>query len=108
MTSKAYFDEIKRKIKRYRIENSLTQKEIASMTGLSIRSVQRFENGEDISLENFLKILIALNLVDVVNSAIPDLDNRPSAYIDRIKRKEKKRARKPKESQIEFKWGDEK
>lgn len=108
MTSKAYLTDIQKKIRQYRIESSITQKELASITGLSLRSIQRFEGGGDISLENFLKILIALNLDEQVTGSIPDTDNRPSVYLERIKGKTKHRVRKmDKPANAEFKWGDE-
>ena len=108
MNSKAHLLEIARKITRYRIESSMTQKDLSAQTGLSVRSIQRFESGNDISLENFLKILVALNLADSLGDFIPDLEKRPSAYLDREKKTEKKRAHKTKKKpSLEFKWGDE-
>ena len=109
MTVKFQLHELQRKIKSYRIEKSITQKEMTSLTGLSVRSIQRFENGYDISLENFLKILQALELSDMLGESIPDVDNRPSAYVDKQLNRTKKRAHKTTNaSKIEFKWGDEK
>ncbi len=62
MTVKSQLQEVQRKTKRYRIGREITQKELAILTGLSLRSIQRFENGSDIALENFLKILDVLEL----------------------------------------------
>lgn len=108
MTVRSQLQELQRKTKRYRIEKGITQKEIAAMTGLSLRSVQRFENGNDISLVNYLKILDALELADMVVGAIPDMDNRPAALVDKYLNKTKQRAHKARNNnQIEFKWGDE-
>ena len=108
MTVKSQLQEVQRKTKRYRIEKEITQKEMATRTGLSLRSIQRFESGSDISLENYLKILDALELSELVVGAIPDMDKRPSAYVDKYLNKTKKRARKTHgNSQIEFRWGDE-
>ena len=108
MTAKAQLQELQRKTKRYRIEKEITQKELSALTGLSLRSIQRFENGSDISLENYLKILDALELSDMMVGSIPDMDKRPSAYVNNYLNKTKKRARKTRgSSQIEFKWGDE-
>lgn len=108
MLTKSQLQEIQRKIKRYRIESYITQKDLASMTGLSLRSIQRFENGNDISLENFLRIADALGVSQLVVDSIPDMDNRPSAYLDEYRNKTKKRAHKKNDnSGLEFKWGDE-
>ncbi|WP_022768279.1 helix-turn-helix domain-containing protein [Butyrivibrio sp. NC2007] len=110
MTSKAYLLEISRRMKRLRIESSITQKELSSITGLSLRSIQRFENGEDISLDNFLKLSVAFELAESVLNAIPDMDNRPSILLEKHRGKIKQRAHKKTTTagtKNTFKWGDE-
>ncbi len=109
MNSKAYADEMRRKIKRQRIEMSITQAELAEKTGLSLSFIKKFENGNDISMENLFKILITLNLADLVNNAIPDYDKSPLAYIEKQKEKTKQRAHKKTGANKNrvFKWGDE-
>ncbi|SFB69404.1 Helix-turn-helix [Butyrivibrio sp. YAB3001] len=108
MTSKAYIDEIRRKVRRYRIELSITQTDMAEMTGLSLSFIKKFENGNSISAENLFKILIVLDLADMVNNSIPDLEKSPSAYIESQKNKTKQRAhKKSADRKTNFKWGDE-
>ncbi|MBO6240210.1 MAG: helix-turn-helix transcriptional regulator [Butyrivibrio sp.] len=112
MTSKAYLQDISKRMKRLRVESSITQKELASITGLSLRSIQRFENGEDISLENFLKLSIAFELAESILSVIPDMDNRPSILLEKLRGKTKQRAHKmdhkaSNSTKKAFKWGDE-
>ena len=51
-----YVDELRRKIKRYRIESGISQQKLSELTGVSVRSLQRFEKGSDISFENLMKI----------------------------------------------------
>ena len=100
-------DELRRLVKEYRINYPMTQAEMAEKTGISSRSITRFENGGDISLSAFLKILDALDLSNNVSLLIPDQSKRPSYYLA----KEKKRQRATKKSNIvnkDFKWGDEK
>lgn len=110
-SSAFYFGELVRKIRRYRIEIGITQKDLSSIAGISVRSIQRFEKGEDISLENFIRILIALGLSDMVNASVPDMDERPSAYLNKSKNQTRQRVRKNRsenvKDSVEFKWGDE-
>ncbi len=90
---------------------------LAYKTGVSFTNMQfsiykqasRLTNWHlGLQLSNFLKILDVLELSESVVGAIPDMDNRPSAYIDKYLNKTKKRARNTHaNSQIEFKWGDE-
>ena len=99
--------EISKRIKEYRINISMTQKELADKSGVSIRSISRFENGEDISLSSFLKILKALNLDDRLDMVVPDQSKRPSYYLESEK-KRKRASGKKKNNEKTFVWGDEK
>ena len=64
--------EISDRLKQYRINYPMTQRELADKTGISVRSISRFENGEDISLSEFLKILRALELDNRIDVLVPD------------------------------------
>ena len=99
--------EMSKRIKEYRISISMTQKELADKSGVSIRSISRFENGEDISLSLFIKILKALDLDDRLDMVVPDQSKRPSYYLESEK-KRKRASRKKKDTGKVFVWGDEK
>ncbi len=99
--------EMSGRIKEYRISISMTQKELADKSGVSIRSISRFENGEDISLSSFYKILKALNLDDRLDMLVPDQSKRPSYYLN-SERKRKRASGKKKNAERAFVWGDEK
>ena len=49
------YEEVVIRFKAYRISYPLTQKELSDKSGVSLRSITRFESGEDISLVNFMK-----------------------------------------------------
>jgi transcriptional regulator with XRE-family HTH domain len=100
--------DIRENFKAYRIDYPLTQKELAEKSGISERSITRFENGGDINLSNFMKLLDALDLSDNLGLLIPDQSRRPSYYLEtEPKRKRASAKRKPKRKN-NFKWGDEK
>ncbi len=100
--------ELARRAKEYRISSEMTQKELADKAMVSPKTVARFENGEDISLERFIRILYALGLSTKLEVLLPDPGKRPSAYLP--ERKGRKRVR-HKESKADvstvWKWGDE-
>ena len=87
----------------------MTQQELAEKAGVSLRSIQYFEQGSDIRMENLVKILIALHLTDNLTLLVPDMDDRPSAYLKQAQGKTRQRAshkkRQPKAGG--FRWGDE-
>lgn len=98
-------DEIKTRFKEYRVASSVTQKELSDKSGVSVRSISRFENGEDISLEAFIKLMETMGLGEKLKLLIPDQRKRPSYYLQNEKRR--KRATKKKQEK-HFVWGDEK
>ncbi len=102
------FDNIRRNFKDYRINYPMTQRELSEKSGISERTITRFENGGDISLSNFLKLLESLGLTGNCKLLIPDQTVRPSFYLNQTpqrKRAVSKSKRKPTRA---FKWGDEK
>ena len=95
------------RLKQYRIHYPLTQSDLAEKSGVSVRSISRFENGEDISLSNFLKLLRALDL-DRLIDMIPDQSKRPSYYLEKETKRRRASATRDKNGSAPFVWGDEK
>ena len=54
--------ELVEKIKQQRKRLKISQIQLASKSGVSLGSIKRFESKYEISLNSFIKILIALNL----------------------------------------------
>ena len=54
--------ELVKKIKQHRKKLKISQAQLASKSGVSLGSIKRFESKYEISLNSFIKILIALNL----------------------------------------------
>lgn len=100
--------EISARIKRYRIDYPMTQQELAEKTNISLRSISRFESGEDIQFSNLIKILYALDLGQNIELLVPDNRERPSYHLTEEKvRQRASRNRKKPENEGNWKWGDE-
>lgn len=54
--------ELIEKIKQHRKKLKISQAQLAIKSGVSLGSIKRFESKYEISLNSFIKILIALNL----------------------------------------------
>ncbi len=54
--------ELVEKIKQRRKKLKISQAQLATKSGVSLGSIKRFESKYEISLNSFIKILIALNL----------------------------------------------
>lgn len=94
---------INEKIKYYRIYSGMTQEELSNKTGISLLSIKKFENGKDIKLSNFIKIINALDLSSKLELLVPNILDRPSIDPKKIRKKAYKKKR-----NNNFKWGDEK
>ena len=94
------------RIKQYRVNAGISQRDLENESGVSVRSISRLEQGSSIQLESLIKILSALNLENNIDLLIPDQTKRPSYYLkDNVKPKQ--RVRKKEKSNGTFKWGDE-
>ncbi len=100
-----YQKRIGERIKQYRVNAGISQKDLEDESGVSVRSISRLEQGASIQLENLIKILSALNLEGNIDLLIPDQTKRPSFYLK--ENKPKQRVRKKEENNGSFKWGDE-
>ncbi|MBN2653131.1 MAG: helix-turn-helix domain-containing protein [Spirochaetales bacterium] len=108
-TSQQIESHLARQIEEIRISRNITQQQLADEAGISLRTLGRLAKGEGVSLDTFLRIIIALNLQDNLKTMLPDPSIRPMERISN-KGKERKRAR-PKEYFVmekEWSWGDEK
>ena len=97
--------EISKRFKQYRIAYPITQADLADKSMVSISTIKRFENGEDISLSKLLKLMEALDIHENFEILIPDQTIRPSFYIQSSKPRQ--RARKKAVKRTQWKWGDE-
>ncbi len=96
------------RIKDTRIGMFLTQKELADRAGISQRTVERIENGENVKIENILNIMRAMQFLQNLEILIPEQEMRPTELHD----KGKKRVRVTSKRAVarvdyEWKWGDE-
>jgi transcriptional regulator with XRE-family HTH domain len=110
LSSHLVLNEIGSRLKTYRINSSLTQDELALKAGISRRSIQNVERGEDVKFGTIIKVLMALQLDSNLDILVPDTTKRPSYYLNmKSETHYPHRVRKKKENEQKntFKWGDE-
>ncbi|MCR4775182.1 MAG: helix-turn-helix domain-containing protein, partial [Saccharofermentans sp.] len=96
------------RLKQFRINYPLTQSELAEKSGVSVRSISRFENGEDISMSKFICILRALDLSERLIEIIPDQSKRPSYYLEQENKRIRASGNRGNSSKSPFVWGEDK
>lgn len=97
--------ELANRFRQYRIAFPMTQRELAEASMVSLRSISRFENGEEITLSSLIRIMQALGIGENMEALVPDPALRPSYYLEQAP--QRKRAGRTKENRTDWKWGDE-
>jgi len=96
-----------KRIESIRLSRNMTQTQLAQEAGVSLRTIGRLEKGQGVSVDTFVRVLIALGIQQNLEALLPDPAVRP---IERIGRTggERKRARPApsKTADITWSWGD--
>ncbi len=96
-----------KKLEAIRLMKNISQAKLAEKAGVSRRTISRMENGHGISLDTFIRVMMALNLSDHLSALLPSSEIRP---VERIKRKsERKNASSPrtkKDTDKKWEWGN--
>ena len=71
MNTEQALHEIGERIKRYRLNCNLTQKEVAERVGIGLASVARLEDGKGSTLANLIRVLTALDVLESLDSFLP-------------------------------------
>lgn len=76
-----------RDIKKMRLERHWSQDQLAEMSGLSIRTIQRIENGENAGLESLksLAAVFEINIADSDKKEEIDQIRSEEAYVQKVK-----------------------
>lgn len=92
-TTKEIIQRIGVSIKQHRLEQNITQQQLADRCGVSISSVKSLESGKGSTLETFLQVTRALNKDGWVSYLEPVLRLSPLEYADMVLKGRKKHQR---------------
>lgn len=108
LNSKGIERDLCRKLEAIRLLKNISQASLAERAGVSRRTISRLENGQGVSLDTFIRVMLALNLADQLAALLPNPEIRP---IERANRKHQRKnassPRKPKPPGKKWEWGDE-
>ena len=90
-----------------RLSRNITQERLAEEAGVSLRTIGRLEKGQGVSLDTFLRVLMALRLQNNLEALLPDPSVRPIERVG-ISTAERKRARPATATRAgtHWSWGD--
>ena len=60
-----------------RLSRNLTQAQLATEAGLSLSTLRRLEDGKNVSLDNLIRVMDALQIAGRLDALTPALDIRP-------------------------------
>jgi transcriptional regulator with XRE-family HTH domain len=109
MSDDGILAEIGNRIARYRIDQQITQANLAEQAGVSKRTVERVEAGASVQFSTIIRILRALDAMQGLDRMIPEPPVRP---MELLKHKGKVRQRASSShgsgtTPQEWTWGDE-
>ena len=96
-----------KRLESIRLSRNITQAQLAEEAGVSPRTIGRFEKGQGVSVDTFVRIMIALGIQQSLEALLPDPTVRPIERVG-IGAGERRRAR-PTQSSNErptWSWGD--
>lgn len=104
---KSILSEIGNRIQQYRVSLNITQAEFAKKCGISLKTIARIENGDDLKMSNLIKILNEFNIVENLDVLIPEPQPDYKAMFE--EKTTRKRARPDKKkSDSTWVWGEDK
>lgn len=111
LTDQAVLEEIGKRLAKQRLALSKTQAELSAECGLARRTIQYAEAGKSVQSDGLIRILRALDLLDVLEALLPDETFSPMDML-KFKNKERRRVGKKRGSQQTreadgWEWGDE-
>ena len=108
-TTQSWLPTLGHRLAKHRLNQNLSQAELAEEAGVSMRTVARLESGEATQLESFLRILIALGLDRGLDRLLPDVPESPIQQLERAGKRRRRAsgrsAKRPQPSEP-WSWGD--
>ena len=90
LTDDVILDEFGNRLARVRLDQQMTQAELANQAGVSKRTVERIESGASAQMSSIIRVFRVLNLLQGLDRIIPEAGPRP---MDLLKLKGKVRQR---------------
>lgn len=110
LTNSQIEQELGNRVKARRLDLNLSQQKVATLSGVSRRTITAIENGEGTTLATLISLLRALRALDTLNDFLPDPGISPIAMTSMVREEPRKYASKPRKTPPAkpWKWGDEK
>ena len=108
LTDAAVLGELGARLRQHRLDANVSQATLAAQIGLGRRTVQRVEEGEDVSLSSLIRILRYHRMLDALDRLLAEPGPNPVALLEQQgtrRRRAGHRAKAPDTAAVP--WGDE-
>lgn len=94
------------RLEEIRLSRNLSQQDLALEAGVSRSTLTRLADGKPVSLDSFVRVMLALQLADHLAALLPDPSVRP---VERVRQggSERRRASGKRRTTSDWAWGDE-
>ncbi len=99
--------ELGSRIKATRISMAYTQVDLAQKAGISLKTLERIESGENVRLDVLINLLRAMNLLQNIDLLIPEQVLKPTELHDRGRKRVRATTARIVSDNNLWKWGDE-
>lgn len=104
-SSDAIIDALCKRLDEIRLSRNISQADLAKEAGVSRSTMTRMADGKAISLDSFVRVMIALRLTDHLAALLPDPGIRPIERVQ-LEGTERQRARRKSHKAAQWHWGD--
>lgn len=108
-SEKAVLEELGERLSRYRLNRNQTQESLAEEAGVSERTIIRMEKGRSTQLNNLIRVLRVLDLLQNLDALLPAPPLSPIQQV-KLRGKQRERASSSPQGPVSkkpWKWGDE-
>ena len=105
-TSEQVENVLKQRVETIRLQQNITQRQLARDAGVSLGTVARLKSEKTITLNSFVRILIALRLQNHLDGFLPVLSVSPLELLE-MRGRVRQRASSRKSETSEWTWDDE-
>ena len=89
-----------------RLSRNISQADLAAEAGVSRRTLTRLAHGSPVSLDSFVRVMLALGLGEHLAALLPDPDVRPVERV-RLDGAQRRRASGSRSEAPTWRWGDQ-
>lgn len=94
MSNPAILKELGKRFEELRLRKNIMQAKVAENSGVSLRTISRFEKGESISTVNLIKLMRELEILENLEQLIPEMPVSP-LLMRKLQSKKRKKASNP-------------